>query len=883
MIFRRRREESDLDREILDYIERETNDNIASGMSPADARHAAMCKFGRPVLNVKEDTRAVWGWIWLESLWQDLRHGIRMLAKNPGFTFVAVLSLAIGIGANSAMFSFADALLLRPMPVLHPTEVVTVGTTESVGGFTSLVASYRDYLDFRDQSQSFDGLVAISNATFGFATTPGELPQMKWGSLVTGNFFRVMGMQPELGRDFLPEEDRVPGRDAVLILDHDTWQNQFAGDPSILGRHVRLDGIEFTIVGVAPSRFTGIDPYLRSALYVPIAMWPRLAGNPQDRPLEARDFRKLTVKGRLKPGVSVAQARAEVAAIAQNLERAYPETNRNRIATARTELENRIQQSPPDAQLVAMLGLLAMAVLIVACANVAGLLTSRAPVRAREIALRLAIGAGRPRLIRQLLTESLLIAIAGGLLGLLVGYGGVVFFRQIKIPTDLPLKIDIDLDQRALLFSLAVAVVSALLFGLAPAIQTTRTNLASALKSATAVAPGRRRLWGRNLLVSAQVAISLVLLTVSTTLFRGFHEELRQDPGFRTDHLLTMTFDPTLVHYNELQTQQFFRDLVDRARAVPGVKSAALASFVPFNPELNGVSIAPEGYQFPKDKDSVDVFASTVGDHYFETAGIHIVRGRAFYTTDNATSPRVAVVNEELAKRYWPGKDPVGQRFRIDGRSGPWVNVVGVAKTIKYLWIAEAPTEFLYLPLAQHPQKAMTLLAESSGAPLSLVAPLREAVRALDTNQPIYNVRSYEDYYHHRAVSVPNLIIETVGAMGVMGVALAMAGLYGLVAYAAGRRTREIGIRMAIGAHRGSVLRMVMRQGLVLSLAGLGAGLVASLGVEQLLNAMFAGSGTDIFVYLLVAAALLAITMFAAYIPARRASHVDPTTALRYE
>ncbi len=883
MIFGRRREDNELDREIRDYIERETNDNIALGMSPTEARHAAMRKLGRPVLNVKEDTRAVWGWIWFERLWQDLRHGRRMLVKNPGFTFVAVLSLAIGIGANSAMFSFADALLLRPMPVLHPSDVVTVGTTESLGGFTSLVASYRDYLDFRGQSKSFDGLVAFSDSTFGFATAPSELPQMKLGTFVTGNFFRVMGVQPELGRDFLPEEDHVPGRDAVLVLDHDTWQNQFAGDPSILGHRVRLDGIEFTIVGVAPPRFTGIDLYLRSAFYIPIAMWPRLTGNPQDRPLEARDFRKLTVKGRLKPGVSVVQARAEVAAIARNLARAYPETNRNRIATARTELENRIQRSPPDAQLVAMLALLAMAVLIVACANVAGLLTSRAPVRAREIALRLAIGAGRPRLIRQLLTESLLIAIAGGLLGLLVGYGGVVFFRQMKIISDLPVKFDFDLDQRALLFSLAVAVVSALLFGLAPAIQTTRTNLASALKSATAVAPGRRRLWGRNLLVSAQVAISLVLLTVSTTLFRSFHEELRQDPGFRTDHLLTMTFDPTLVHYSEPQTQQFFRDLVDRARAVPGVKSAALASFVPFNPELNGVSIAPESYQFPQGKDSVDVFSSTVDDHYFDTAGIHIVRGRAFYTSDNATSPRVAVVNEELAKHYWPGQDPVGQRFRIDGRSGPWVNVVGVAKTIKYIWIAEAPTEFLYLPLAQHPQKTMTLLAESSGAPLSLVAPLREAVRALDANQPIYNVRSYEDYYRRRAIGDPNLIIETVGAMGVMGVALAMAGLYGLVAYAAGRRTREIGIRMAIGAHRGSVLRMVMRQGLVLSLAGLGAGLVASLGVEQLLNAMFAGSGTDIVTYLLVAPALLAVTLLAAYIPARRASRVDATTALRYE
>jgi predicted permease len=882
MIFGRR-QENELDREIRDYIERETNENVARGMQPAEARHAAMRKFGRPILNVKEDTRAVWGFVWFERLWQDLRHGARMLRRTPGFTFVAVLSLAIGIGANSAMFSFADALLLRPMPVLHPSEIVTVGTTESVGGFTSLVASYRDYLDFRNQSKSFDGLVAFSDTTFGFATAPGTLAQMKLGTLVTGNFFRVMGVQPELGRDFLPEEDRVPGRDAVLILDHDTWQNQFAGNPSILGRRVRLDGIEFTVVGVMPSRFTGIDLYLRSAFYIPVAMWPRITGNVQDRPLEARDFRKLTVKGRLKPSVSVVQARAELAAIASNLERAYPETNRNRAATVQTEFENRIEQSPPDAELVAMLGVLAMAVLIVACANVAGLLTSRAPVRAREIALRLAIGAGRPRLIRQLLTESLLIGIAGGLLGLVVGYVGVVFFQQIRVPSDLPLKMNIDMDQRVLLFSLAVAVASALLFGLAPAIQTTRTDLANALKSATAVAPGRRRLWGRNLLVSGQVAISLVLLTVSTFLFRGFHEDLRQNPGFRTDHLLTMSFDPTLVHYTESHTQQFFRDLVERARAVPSVKSAALTSFVPFNNDLRGLSIVPEGYQLPQGKESVEVFSGTVGDHYFDTAGIHILRGRGFLTADTTISPRVAVVNEELAKRYWPGKDPIGKRFRIDSPSGPWVEVVGVAKTIKYLWAGEAPTDFLYLPLAQHPQQNMTLLVESVADPLSLVAPLREAVRGLDANQPIYDVRSYEDYYRQRAVGAPNLIIETVAAMGIMGLVLAMAGLYGLVAYAAGRRTREIGIRMAIGAQRHSVLRMIMRQGFVLSLAGLAAGLVASFGAERLLQAMFGGGDTDIVTYLLVAPALLAVTMLAAYIPARRASRVDPTAALRYE
>jgi putative ABC transport system permease protein len=882
MKFRERREES-LDNEIRDYIERETQDNIAAGMPPKEARDRAMRKFGRPVLNIKEETRAVWGWIWLERLWQDLRHGRRMLAKNPGFTLVAVLSLAIGIGANSAMFSLADALLLRPMPVLRPSEVVTVGSTESLAGFSVLNASYRDYVDFRDQSKSFDGLVAFTHTTFGFATDANALPKMKLGALITGNLFRVMGVEPELGRAFLPEEDRVPGRDAVVVLDHDTWEKDFAADRSVLGRRVRLNGIEFTIVGVAPARFTGLDRWMQPAFYIPMMMWPRVTSKPQDKPLEARDLRALTMKGRLKPGVSVAQAQAELAAIANNLARAYPDTNRNRTASVRTELEARIQQSPPDATLVAMLSVLAMAVLIVACANVAGLLSSRAPVRAREIALRLAIGAGRPRLIRQLLTESLLIAVAGGLLGLGVGYAGVIFFRQIKIPSDLPIKMNIEMDERALVFSLIVALASAVLFGLAPAIQTTRTDLVNALRSATADIPGRRRVWGRNLLVTGQVAISLVLLTVSTFMLRGFRHEIAQDPGFRTDHLLMMSFDPGLVHYSESQTQQFFHQLVERARSVAAVKSAALTFSVPFSTSQDGVTIVPEGYQFPQGKEDVELFANTVGDGYFDTAGIHIVHGRGFRVTDTATSPHVAVVNEEVARHYWPGKDPIGRRFRLNDRNGPWFEIVGVAKTVKYLWIAEAPMEFLYLPLAQHPRPRMILLAQSITDPLTLVAPLRAIVHSLDANQPIYDVRTFGDLYHMRAVSTPNLIIQTVAAMGIMGLVLALVGLYGLVAYAAGRRTREIGIRMAIGAQRVSVLRMVMHQGLILALIGIGIGLVASFGAERLLNASFGGSKTDFVAYLLVAPALLAITMLAAYVPARRASRVDPMKALRYE
>jgi len=878
----RRREES-LDDEIHDYVNRETQLNMDAGMLPEEARFAAQRKLGSSSL-VKEDTREAWGWGWLERLWQDLRYGWRMLFKNPGFTLVAVISLAIGIGANSAMFSLADALILRPLPVARPGEVVTVGFNASVSGFGSIVASYRDYLDFRNTAKSFDGLVAFTNYSFGFSKGPDAVSQMKMGMLVTGNFFRVLGVEPEQGRAFRDDEDQVPGRDAVVILGHDLWEKDFASDPSILGRKVQLSGIEFTVIGVAPARFTGMDLYFRPSFFVPMAMWPRFVTNPKDRPLEARDYRALGIKGRLKPGVTVGQAQAEMTGIAKALEQAYPDTNKNRIVEVRTEFQRRLEQSPPDAKIAAMLTLLAMAVLLVACANVAGLLLSRAPVRAREMALRLAIGAGRPRLIRQLLTESLLLAIAGGLLGLAVGYAGVDFLSRLQPPTDLPIQMTIQLDQRALLFSMTVSLLSAIFFGLAPALQTTRTDVISGLRTAGAETPQRRRLLGRNALVVGQVALSLVLLMVSTFIYRGFQQVLGEGPGFRTDHVLMMSFDPSLVRYNEAQTQQFYRQVVERARSVSGVKSAAIASAAPMDPEDGGsMSILPEGYQLPKGQDNPSVFGNTVDEHFFDTMDVQITRGRGFRASDNKGAPLVAVINEQLAKRYWPGRDPVGKRFRLDPPDGPWVEIIGVTKTLKYLWIAEAPTEFLYLPLAQHPQSRMLLLAQSSGDAAGLAEPLRHMVRELDANQPVYGVRTFDDFYRYKAVGQPNVIIRTVAAMGVMGLVLAMVGLYGLVAYAATRRSREIGIRMAIGAARGTVLRMVLKQGLVLALSGIAIGLAASIGAQRLLNAIFDSNGRDFGTYLLVAPALLAITALAVYIPARRASRIDPMRVLRYE
>jgi macrolide transport system ATP-binding/permease protein len=835
---------------------------------------------------MKTDTRAGWGFGWLERLWQDVRYGCRMLAANPVFTLVAVSSLAMGIGANCAAFSWADALLLRPLTVARPGEVVTVGSTMSVEGFSRLAASYREFIDISDRSTSFEGLVAFTGATSGLAPARDALPKLKLGLLVSGNFFSVMGVEPELGRTFLPEENQVPGRDAVVILSHSLWEQQFGSDSSVLGRRVQLSGIEFTVVGVAPERFTGMNQFVRSDFYAPLMMWPRLLGDPKERPLEDRNFRNLTIKGRLKSGASMARAQTELSVIAKDLERAYPDTNRNRGLVVRTELQTRIAQSPPDSMLIAMLTTLAAAVLFVACANVAGLLTSRAPARAREMAMRLALGAGRGRLIRQLMTESLLIALAGGLLGLAVGYGGINLFQQIQLPTDLPVALTFQLDRRALVFSLAAAVLSAVLFGVAPAIQTSRPDLTMVMKGGESVA-GRRRRWGRGLLVGGQVAVSVVLLVLATFMYRGFQQQLRSGPGYRTDHLLMMSFDPSLVHYSEDETRRFFLQLAEQARSTPGVKSAALASSVPMATNgLNAATVVPEGYQLPVGKENLTLFSARVDEHYFTTIGIPIIRGRGFREEDSTDTPRVAVVNEQFAQHYWPNQDPIGRRFQLRERGvSSWIAIVGVAKTTKYLWLAEPPTEFVYLPYRQNPQSEMVLLTETAGDPSSLVAPLRNVVQGLDRTQPIYNVRTMDEFYHMRTITIFNVIIGTIGAMGMMGLSLAIVGLYGLVAYATSRRTKEIGIRMAMGASSTAVLRMVLRQGLVLAVAGLVVGLLAGVGAERLLQAAFP-SGDNSFhpmAHVLVAPVVLAATFVAAYLPARRAARLDPMKALRYE
>jgi macrolide transport system ATP-binding/permease protein len=885
-LLRRRRVEQELNEELQFHLEQKIEEGIANGLSPKEARSAAMRAMDG-LEQRKEQVRDMWRIHWLTDFLDDARFAIRSLIRSSGLTAFVVITLALGIGMTSGTFSMVDALIFRPYPVPHPSGVVSLVSTTHDSSFDDF--SYREFLDIRAKTNSYDGVVA--NTTMepvGFSAEPAASPRIKGGMLVSANYFRVLGVEPRLGRGFREEEDHVSGRDAVVVLGPDFWRHEFASDPGVLGRMIRLNGTNFTVIGVAPETFAGMLIFGHPDLYMPLAMAPVFSTNGQKNFLEDRDDRELAVRARLKPGTTLAQAHNELAVLAKNFESEYPKVNRGRGAAVHTQFEMRTRADDGNWKFGVIFVILALAVLLVACTNVAGLLLSRARSRTREIAVRLAIGAGRFRLIRMLLTESLILALLGGLAGIAIGYGVVEWFHSFQnviFMTDLPVSIPFQMDTRVLLASLALSALSALLCGLAPALQSTRADLVNGLKSADVDVPGRKRLWGRSVLVVAQVSTSLMLLTASFLMVRGFQHDLLEGSGFAKDHLLMASFDPRLVQYNASQTQQFYKLLAERVRVTPRVQNLALTQNIPLGTDdFDGVAFVPEGFQMPRDRENFSSTMDTVDEGYFETMGIPILRGRSFRSSDTADSPRVAIVNQQFANHYWQGAEAVGKHIRLDSRVGTLVEIVGVAQTIKYQNGTEKPMDFVYMPLAQHPIARMTLMLRSSGDPLQLVQPVKDIVRTLDPNLPMLHTMAYEDYYQNQAVEGPRIAMKLVGSMGAVGLLLAIAGLYGLVAYNVSRRTREIGIRMALGAASSDVLRLVMGKGLVLVGVGAAIGVAMGFGVEQLMNSMlFNAGGVDILAYVIVVPSLFLVTMLAAYVPARRASRIAPTQALRYE
>ena len=827
-----------------------------------------------------EDARATWGWTWLESIAADVRYSLRALRRQPAFVAVAVLSLGLAIGANSAIFSFADALLLRPLPVPDPSALFDVSNTTPDNPFEGM--SFPDYRDLREKSGSFAGLAAYRLTTLAAATNPAAPAQVRFAVLVSDNFFPLVGVVPSTGRAFLSDEANAPGQ-PVAIISYDFWRQQYPGGQSAIGYSLRLNGIVFTIIGVAPEFFTGLDRFVRPSIYVPLGMSQRLEAE-MANPLEDRGRHEWVVKGRLRTGSSQESAQAELATLGAALEREYPKTNHNRHPAVRSELQRRIQQTPQLLALIKMLMGLVGLILVIACSNLANLLLARARARSQEIAIRLSIGASRPRLVRQLMTESLIVALFGGAVGLLFAHAGILLLQTLDVPREPPNLLGAQLDWRVVEFSFLVALVSCIFFGLAPAWQTVRMDFVSALKTSGHGVSGQRRTLARDLLVVGQIALAMVVLIAAGMFLSGFRKMLVTTPDFRTDHVIGMDTAPALLHYAPEQTQAFYRQLVDRVRAMAGVKAVAMTESLPLSPAQSSVNVVPEGYQFPKGREKELEFGAAVDAGYFSTMNVEIQRGRAFTGDDRASSRRVAIVNQQFAKTYWPGQDPIGKRIRLDSAESPAVEIVGIAKTGHYLFVNEAPAPYVYLPYAQNPRSQMTLIVQSAGDPASLAAPLRDVVRSIDPNLPVFNLRPVAKLYESRATGTWLQLFQMVGTMGFIGLALATTGLYGLVAYTVSGRVKEFGIRVALGAGRRDVVWLVERRGLILAGVGIAIGAVLTAVAVPMLSAGFLGLGASPpAVYALVPIVLLMVSAAASYLPARRAAGLDPLRALRNE
>jgi len=882
-IFRRDQLEQELGEELQFHLDHLIQEGLARGLTPAEARLAALRAMGG-LEQRKEEARDARRVHWLTDFADDVRFARRSLRRTPGLTALVVMTLALGIGMTTTPFSMVDALIFRPYPVPDPGRVVSLVSTSQDNRLDAF--SYREYLDIRDHAQSYDGVIASTmTQAVGFSADAKAAARVKGGMLVSGNYFRVLGVEPELGRGFRDDEDQAPGRDAVVVLGPDFWKREFTSDPSVVGRTVLLNGIRFTVTGVAPATFPGLRIFGGPDFYLPLAMAPALATNPEKKFFEDRDDRVLNVRGRLRAATTLQQAGSELELLARNFEREYPALNKGRGALVRTQFQQRTQGDDPNWKISVIFMILALAVLLVACTNVAGLLLSRARTRSREISIRLSIGASRFRVVRLLLTEGLILSLAGGIGGIAVGSAGIHFMGSFQIPTELPVVIPFRMDTRVLLASLTVSVLSAFVCGLAPALRITRTDLVTALKSTDVDLPGRHRFWGRNAAVVAQVSMSLMLLTAAFQMARSFRDSVAGGTGFPKENLLMARFDPRLVQYDAAQTQRFYKLLAESVRQLRGVRHATLTQNPPLSLEdFGSVAFVPEGHQLPLGRENLSSSMDTVDEGFFETMGIPLLRGRGFRASDGEGAPRVAVVNQQFAEHYWPGRDAVGKHIRLDKRTGEVVEIVGVASSISYRSPGERPTDFVYLPLAQHPAPKMALLLRTEGDPTQWVTAVKDAVRAIDANLPISQVRTYEDLYRYHAVEGPGVAIQLVATLGMVGLLLATAGLYGLMAYSVHRRTREIGIRMAIGASKSDVVRLVMGKGLRLVGTGILIGLAMGYGVEQLMNAMvFETSRVDIVAYLVVVPGMFLVTMLASYVPARRASRIAPTLALRCE
>ena len=814
----------------------------------------------------------------------DLRFAVRMLIKYPAFSIVAFLALVLGIGANTTVFGIINALVLRPLPVGYSEEVVKVFTTDNhIKGNQS--TSYPNFQDYEKQNTAFTSMAAYTFV--GVGMTRGSDTLNVNGLLVTGNYFDLFQINPSLGRTFLPEEDSTPNGHPVVVLGYKFWK-KLGGEPTIVGSQVTLNGHSFTVIGVAPAAFTGVDVGLDPDIYVPMSMhqWIRPGG---DLWFELRRALLLNIVARLKPGVTMSQAQAQMRTIAKQLEQAYPDVNKER-SIALVSLEAAKSQGlagPNNEDLARNVSLLLLAasvsILLIACANVANLLLARSTARQGEMAVRLALGAGRGRIVRQLLTESVLLGVLGGFGGVILAYCLGDVLVALLPPTPFPISLNPQPDWRVLIFSFAVAVFSGIIFGLAPALQMARWDLIQGLRERVSTGGGAgTRLNLRSLLVVAQIAVSLLLLIASGLFLKSFYKAQAIDPGFRTDNLDIVTINPVLAGYDSDRALQVVRAIADQIRHDPHVAGADVNNWVPlFGGE--GRTIVIDGRDPNDEHNRKFANYSPITPGYFQTMGIQLLRGRNFTEQDaEKNAAPVAIIDETMASEFWPNEDALGRRFRFMISKEP-IEVIGIARNSKAVTLGETPISMVYWPLKEITDQGITLFVHTTGALGMMLSEIRRIVRSVDVHIPITYEKTIRQ---HMAIALwPSWMgAILLGSLGLLAFILASMGVYGVMAYSVSLRTRELGIRMALGAQTSQVIRLVLRQGMLLAAIGLGFGLFAAFGSTHLAGSLLYGVNPNDPAIFVGVTSLLAFAAFAAcYFPARRALKIDPITALRTE
>jgi putative ABC transport system permease protein len=861
-LFRRESVLRDIEEELRVHVEMETETNIKRGMPPDEAQAAALKSVGNMGRNTERgyDIR---GGGWLETLWQDLRYGARMLWKNPGFTVVAVITLALAIGTNTAIFSVVNATLLRPLPFDGPDRLIMIRETK-LPQFPEFSVSPGNFLDWKKQNTVFERLVAMSGASLNLVGA-GDPEQLR-GMSVTDGFFAMLGARPEIGRDFLPEEDQ-PGRNSVVILSHRLWQRRFGADPNVVSRAITLSGRSYTVIGVMPATFRFGDD--GAEFWRPMAFTAEAA--------RARGHFIMAI-GRLKPGVTLAQARSEISMIADQLAKQYPDTNTGWNVRLMPLLEYTVKDVKPA--LLALLGAVAF-VLLIACTNVANMLLARAAEREKEIAVRAAFGAGRWRIVRQLLTESGLLALAGGALGLMIAGQGLDLLLSLA-PEGLPRLSDVSLDGRALAFTAALTLLTGLGFGIFPALQASRLNLNETLKDAgRASTDDRRRRIIRGALVVSEIALALVLLVGSGLLIKSFLRLRRVDPGFNPTGALVVGIPLAQRKYPEAHQQiAFYTQLIEKVAALPDVQEIGAVSIAP----LSGDSFI-DGFRidgrppYPADEEpTADYYSTTPG--YFRAMGIPLLRGRLFAERDTGDGPRVVIINETMEKKFFSGEDPIGKRLYTSGEPA---QIVGVVGDVKHHGLDQETAAQIYAPHAQWPFSGMDLIARTSGDPAHLSAAIRGEILKIDKEQPVSYVKLL-DLFLSASVAQQRFSALLFGIFAAVAMALACVGVYGVLSYSVTQRRREIGVRMALGAARRDVLALVVGHAMLLTLTGVAIGLGAAFALTRVMSTLLFGvSATDPTTFGLVALSLVAVALLAALVPARRATKVDPLVAMRHE